>query len=322
MSDSAQPLVSIVTPVLNAAAYVERTVQSVLTQTDADVEYIVMDGGSTDSTFELLKRYQDRLHLESGPDAGTADAINKGFALSRGSLLAFLNADDTYLPNAVATAVKAFADHPEMAVIYGEGNWVDERGEIIGRYPTGGFDRRQLALECGICQPAAFFRREAFEAVGGMDPALHYAFDWDLWIRIAQRYEMLKIDQCLATSRLHRSSKSLGRAEPALAEAVALLQRRCGYVPVPWVYRLSRAIVGEKTEFALFERRSLQSYLVSLPLGLKHNRRRPLRYAIEWGRVGLNNLSEAGKARLGLRTPAPSIVARHEASNGRARHLG
>jgi len=278
----AWPLVSIVTPTLNAAQYLDETIQSVLTQDYPNLEYLVMDGGSTDGTLGVVKRYAGRLRLRVEPDGGTADAIGKGFAAARGSVLAFLHADDAYRPCAVSAAMCALAAHPDVAVVYGEGDWVDERGEVIARYPTRAFDREILMRECCICQPAAFIRRSAFEAVGGLDPALHYAFDWDLWIRIAKSHEMVKIGESLATSRLHAASKSLAHPGAALAEAFGVLRRHCGYVPLPWIYRRSRSLLGKRVDFSLYEEPSRLGYLAALPLGLLHNARHPLRYAAEW----------------------------------------
>jgi len=285
MGDDAWPLVSIVTPTLNAAAFLDETIRSVLSQDYPNVEYRVMDGGSTDGTPRVVERYAPRVRWIAGSDAGTADAIDRGFAMARGSILAFLNADDAYRAGAVSKAVRALVAHPDVAVVYGEADWVDERGEIIGRYPTKAFDRKLLQRECCICQPAAFIRREAFEAVGGLDPTLHYAFDWDLWIRIAERYEMLKIGDPLAVSRLHDSCKSVAHPESALAEGLEVLQRHGGYIPVPWIYRSSRPLVGRRIEFSLRERPSPLSYLTALPLGLLRNPRHRVRYTAEWIRL-------------------------------------
>lgn len=308
------PLVSIVTPTLDAVAYLEEAIESVLSQDHPRIEYRVIDGGSTDGTIDLLASYAGRLRWTVEPDAGTADAIGKGFAMARGSVLAFLNADDAYAPGAVSTAVRALAAHPDVAVVYGEADWVDARGEVVGRYPTRAFDRALLGRECCICQPAAFLRRTAFEAAGRMDPTLHYAFDWDLWLRIAERHELLKIDDVLAFSRLHPSSKSVGQAQPALAEALRLLRRHSGYVPVPWVYRSSRPRVGREIRFSLDEEPSLLSYLAALPLGLAENSRHPVRYAAEWGRLLLRR---AARSLEGTR-----VAARPRAKRAGARRPG
>src|SRR6187551_228084 len=112
------PLVAIVTPSLNAAAYIERTIGSVLQQDYPHIEYLVMDGGSSDATLEILGRFEGRLQYVSRPDGGQAAAVNRGFAQTRGEILAFVNADDTLLPGAVTTAVHTFANRPDVSVVY------------------------------------------------------------------------------------------------------------------------------------------------------------------------------------------------------------
>src|SRR5579859_651809 len=111
--------------------FLEATIQSVLSQDYPNIEYIVMDAGSTDETLAILERYKDRLQFHSGTDAGTADAINKGFARSHGSIFAYLNADDIYLPGAISTALRALASEPKAGVVYGDANWVDEQGRVL-----------------------------------------------------------------------------------------------------------------------------------------------------------------------------------------------
>jgi len=282
--------VSIVTPSLNAGRYLQETIASVLAQDYPNVEYIVMDAGSTDDTLSILTRYEGMLQYISRPDRGTADAINKGFARCGGSILGFLNGDDTYLPGAISTAVSELSADPNVGMVYGEGDWVSERGEIIGRYPTAPFDRKQLERECFICQPASFFRREAFEAIGGMDPKLQYTFDYDLWVRMARRFELRKIDALLATSRFHRANKTLGHPQPTVEETIGLLRRHFGYVPLPWVCRYSGMLLREKD---MRPRQdvlpSLASYCLCLPVGILMNRRHPLRYMREWGHLLLDN---------------------------------
>ena len=160
---NAVPLVSIVTPCYNMGRYLEQTIESVLAQDYPNIEYIVMDGGSSDDSLRILEKYRGRLDFHSAPDRGTADAINKGFARSRGSVFAYLNADDTYLPGAVSAAVRSLMGEPGIGVVYGDANWVDEEGQVLGPYPTKPYQADMLSQECFICQPAAFIRREAFD---------------------------------------------------------------------------------------------------------------------------------------------------------------
>src|SRR5689334_5694547 len=166
------PLVSIVTPTYNMAPFLEEAIQSVLSQDYGNIEYIVMDGGSTDGSLDILRKYEGRLRWTSGPDRGQTDAINKGFLQSAGAIFAFLCADDTYLPGAVDKAVRHMLANPGYAGIYGEGYLTGEDGKTLCRYPTKPFDAELLRTECFICQPASFLWREAFAEAGMLDPEL------------------------------------------------------------------------------------------------------------------------------------------------------
>src|SRR5581483_7621959 len=151
----APPLVSIVTPCFNSARFLERTIASVLAQDYPALEYLVMDGGSTDETLAILERYRGRLEFQSERDRGPADAVNKGFARSKGEILAWLNADDEYAPGAVSAAVRHLTAHPEVDVVYGEGFWIDEAGAKLDRYPTRSpYQPEMFQQECAVCQPA------------------------------------------------------------------------------------------------------------------------------------------------------------------------
>ncbi len=276
------PLVSIVTPCHNSAAYLPDAIASVLSQDYPRIEYIVMDGGSTDGTIEILERFKGRLHYNSAPDLGAADAINQGFRISRGSVLAWLNADDTYLPGAVSTAVRQLSSAGEAAAVYGEGLWVDEAGNQLRRYPTGNVSVETLSRECCLCQPACFFQRDAFEHVGRLDPELQSAFDYDLWIRMARAFPMVHLDQCLATSRMHRKSKTLGRRAEVFDESFRVLKRHYGYIPFAWVYSRCCYSVDRRDQFYEPLEPSLFKFLLALPAGCLHNRGRMGRYIRDW----------------------------------------
>src|SRR5579871_5968816 len=181
----AQPLVTIVTPSYNMAASLSATIESVLTQDYPHIEYIVVDGASTDSTLELLPRYAGRLRYTSEPDNCPADAVHKGLAQARGEIVAWLNADDTYEPGAVRRAVDYLTNHPEIDIVYGDGWWIDEHGRQIRLYPSLPFNASELERDCFICQPAAFIRAGAYKGCP-IDPTLKASFDYDLWIRMAK----------------------------------------------------------------------------------------------------------------------------------------
>ncbi len=276
------PLVSIVTPVYNLAEYVEETVRSVLTQDYPRIEYIVMDGGSTDGTLEILSRYRDRLRVVSGPDQGAAHAINRGFRLCRGEIFAFLHADDTYLPGAVRAAAEYLAAHPDAGGVYGEAYWIAADGRRLERYPTREFDPQALAEECFICQPACFLRREVFEQAGMLDPRLHCSFDYDLWIRIARFSRLDYLRRPLANSRMRRESKTLGRRREVFRETLALLKRHYGYAPFCWVFSYTAFLLDRRDQFFEPLRPSMTKLLLSLPLGWRYNPRHPLRVIRQW----------------------------------------
>jgi glycosyltransferase involved in cell wall biosynthesis len=272
-----QPLVSIVTPCFNAARFIEETIESVLAQDYPALEYIVMDGGSTDGTLDILKRYEGRLRWHSKNDSGQADAVNRGFELSHGEIFAFLNADDTYLPGAVAHAVEAFTRHPETAVVYGDAWYVDENGRRTGRYPVERYDPDLFARRCYICQPAAFIRRRVFEAARGLDARLRYAMDYDLWIRIAE-FEFVKVDFDLATSRLHAGAKTVSEQAAAMRETIQVLRRHYGYAPFNWIYGYIHNRRSGEPVAAAPPRISLASAAPALAWGFGCNWRHPIRY--------------------------------------------
>lgn len=265
------PQVSIVTPSFNMARYLEETIESVLGQDYPHIEYIVMDGGSTDGSVELLRKYEGRLRFESRPDKGQGDAINRGFLQSHGQIFAYLNADDTYLPGAVSTAVRHLAAHPSFAGVYGEANHVDEHGELIEGYPTRGFDFERLAEECFICQPAMFLRRDAFAEAGMIDPGLHIALDYDLWIRIAKRRPLLKVDEVLATSRMHRDNKTLRARRQVFRENIQVVRRHFGYVPYGHIHGYASALLHKQDGYFEQAPASRATFALALLIGLWKN---------------------------------------------------
>jgi glycosyltransferase involved in cell wall biosynthesis len=273
--------------------YLEETIESVLSQDYPNIEYIVMDAGSTDETLAILEKYRGRLEFHSGPDDGTADAINKGFARSHGSVFAYLNADDIYLPGAISSAMPALSGEPGAGVVYGDANWVDEQGRVLAPYPVQPYDAALFSRECFIAQPAAFIRREAFELAGRMDPNLQYAYDYDLWIRISRLYPMRKIDSVLATSRMHTGNKTVGQRKRVLRETLRLLESHYGYVPFQPVHAYASYLADRRDQFFEPLRPSISKYVLSLLVGLRYNAGRPFRFIREWAAI----MSLAGLAR-------------------------
>jgi glycosyltransferase involved in cell wall biosynthesis len=214
-----RPFVSIVTPSLNQGRFLEQTINSVLSQGYDRLEYIVMDGGSTDGSADIIRRYADRLaYWVSEPDRGQVDAINRGIQRSTGDIVAYLNADDYYLPGGFAAAVDAFAAQPSAGFVYGSGLVVDESGREIGNVPARDFDLDALVFGAMyMIQDAVFMSRRALVEVGPFSSDMEYVFDWDMFIRIAKRFPGVSLPASVAAIRDYPTTKtntgSFGRAE-------------------------------------------------------------------------------------------------------------
>lgn len=206
-----RPLVSIITPSFNQARYIEATIQSVLRQEYPRIEYIVVDGGSTDGTVDILKQHESKIAWwVSEKDKGQTDAINKGFARASGEILAWINSDDTYEPGAVAAAVHYLQEHPEVGMVYGDCNFINEMGKVIGRFNAAQTDHRLIRQGyVHIPQQTMFFRTDLWKQVGPLDPSFYFAMDYDLWTRISARTVIKYVPQIWANFRLHTSGKTI-----------------------------------------------------------------------------------------------------------------
>lgn len=232
---SDHPLVTVITPSYNQGEFIRETIESVLNQTYDNIEYIVMDGGSTDNTVEILKSYGDRIKWFSEKDGGQADAVNKGIRIANGEIIGWLNSDDTYYPDAIEKAVELLKLHPDADMIYGEGDYIDRDSKVTGRYETLAFDYQELAKQCPICQPAAFFTKEIVEKVGLLRADLQLCMDYELWMRIGAVGKILYTPDVLATSRMYEDNKTLSRRSEVYKECCQEVKRHYGYVPHRWL---------------------------------------------------------------------------------------
>ena len=224
------PRVSVVTPSFNQAPFIEDAIASVENQGYPTLEHLVIDGGSTDGTLQVLGRQGDRVRWSSEPDAGQTDAVNKGVARAHGEVIGWLNADDFYEPGAVRAAVEFLRLNPDVAVVYGDCLYLYQQ---TGREELRLVRSRQFDLDflvngrCYIHQPATFFRRAAL-ADQRLDKTLRYAMDYDLWVRLARagrRFAYLPI--ALATFRITDASKS-GTSLTGFWPEVRRISRRNG----------------------------------------------------------------------------------------------
>lgn len=251
--------VSVITPSFNQGAFLAETIESVIGQEgDFCLDYIVVDGGSTDDSVAVIRRYDALLKQGGWPircrnvtfrwmseqDRGQTHALTKGFRLATGDIFAWLNSDDTYLPGALQAAAGFFREQPGVGLLYGDAGYCDRSGAPIGRYNTADFDLDALAATTIICQPAAFFRRQAFEAVGGLDETLDFVMDYDLWVRISRRFPCRHVPLPLATYRLHETSKTVSSATlwRNCEEALAVTIRHFGWAPLTRIHTSCRSL--------------------------------------------------------------------------------
>ena len=225
-----QPRVSIVTPSFNQARYLEATMQSVLLQDYPRIEYIIVDGGSNDGSIEIIKKYESKLaSWVSERDKGQTDAINKGFEHATGDILAWINSDDTYEPGVVSEAVKFLHENPAVGMVYGDCNFINEDGHVIGKFGSAQTNYRLLRQGyVHIPQQTMFFRADLWKQVGPLDPSFYFAMDYDLWTRIAARAEIKYVPQTWANFRLHTSGKTIAADDRCWPEMIRVHYRDGG----------------------------------------------------------------------------------------------
>jgi len=225
------PLASIVTPSRNQGRFIARTIDSVLAQTYPNIEYRVVDGGSTDATLDVLRSYGTKIEWHSEPDRGQAYAINKGFVRSGGEILTYLNSGDVLLPDAVETVVDLFSHNPDISMYYGDANYIDAEDRITGRYATGEYSFERLMDDCCVCQPAAFWTAKIAQKVGPFDETLNYIIHYDYWLRIDRAGGLIRhVPIVFANSRLHPASQTLSERRKTYDEIFAVCKRHGGYV--------------------------------------------------------------------------------------------
>jgi glycosyltransferase involved in cell wall biosynthesis len=208
------PKISIVTPSYMQGHFLEWTIRSVLRQNYPNLEYIVMDGGSTDSTRGVIERYADRLlHWESKKDNGQADAISRGFERTSGEIMAYLNSDDMLTPGTLQKVARYFADHPEVDVVYSHRCFVDARNRVLGYWILPPHSSYLMKRFDYIPQETTFWRRRIFDQVGNIDPSFRFAMDYDLFVRFMNAGRMRRVNDIYGAFRMHDYSKTKTQIE-------------------------------------------------------------------------------------------------------------
>ncbi len=256
---------SIITPSYNQAQFIERTIESVLNQDYPLVEYIVMDGGSTDGTVEILQKYGDRTIWKSEKDNGQSEAINKGLRMATGDVVAFLNSDDTYEPRALSKVADFFEKNPGTRWVYGKCRIIDAEDVEIRRPITWyknallrNYSYPKLLSENFISQPATFWRRSLHSEIGYINEDEHYVMDYEFWLRIGRKYPAGVIDSYLANFRMYEASKSGSLSNPQFEDELRvaktfsngarlpILLHRINYFKILIIYKLMATLRQRK----------------------------------------------------------------------------
>jgi glycosyltransferase involved in cell wall biosynthesis len=241
------PSITVITPSFNQGSFIQRTIESVLSQRIVDLEYIVMDGGSTDQTIEILKSYSDRITWKSERDTGTGDAVNKGLTAANARIIGWLNSDDIYYDGTLRTALKYFEENPDADVLYGDANHIDDLDQIIEKYPTEPWCWERLQQQCIISQPAAFFRRTVVERYGLLDTRRPHCIDYEYWLRLGKSgARFFYLPETLAATRLHTNAKTVALRRACHEDINNILREHLGKVPTRWLINYAHAVVEER----------------------------------------------------------------------------
>jgi glycosyltransferase involved in cell wall biosynthesis len=238
----ATPEISVVMPSMNQNRFIREAIESVVSQRGVALELIVQDGGSTDGTLETLR---DLAHAHAGlswsseADTGPAQAINRALRKASGELIGWLNSDDLYADSMLMEAAQLFETQPDLVMVYGHGEHIDEAGATLGTYPTVSppFDIKRFGAGCHICQPTVVFRSSLLETVGELDERLNASFDFDLWLRVFRQFEgqIGFVDRVQAYSRLHDDCITNQQRRRVAIEGLKVTARHLGEASAHWL---------------------------------------------------------------------------------------
>jgi glycosyltransferase involved in cell wall biosynthesis len=249
--------ISIITPSFNQVQFIERTILSVLNQNYPDLDYIVMDGGSTDGTVEILQKYSDKIIWRCEKDHGQSDAINKGLKIATGDIVAYLNSDDTYEPSTLQKVADFFIHNPNAKWVYGKCKIIDEKDQEIRKPITWyknlllkNYSYSKLLSENFISQPATFWKKEILNEIGFFNEQENFCMDYEFWLRLGQKYPAGVIDEYLANFRYYSNSKSGSVNKKQFQDELRLAKKfgadhplsiflhRVNYYKITWIYKI------------------------------------------------------------------------------------
>lgn len=230
------PFVSVITPAYNQGIFLRDTIESVLSQDYPNIELIVLNDGSTDNTEQILKEYTGRVIWETQTNMGQTPTINKGWRLSKGEIITWLNSDDTYYPGAVREGVEYLTDHPETGIVFSDSMFTEADGTPIERTrPVPPFNYVDFVKNCEnpISQPSSFIRRSVMEMAGELDPKFYYFMDWDFWLRAGLYCRIDHIGAIWSTYRLHAESKTVSQSKKAAPELIYMYEKYFSRTDLP-----------------------------------------------------------------------------------------
>lgn len=241
--------ISIITPSYNQGKFLERTLRSVASQASPgiEVDHVVFDGGSTDNSLEILRNFSPKVFFVSQRDKGQADAVNQGIEATDGEIIGWLNSDDIYYPGAVKRVVDHFNAHPEVDIVYGMADHIDQQDHAFETYPSETWNFERLKETCFICQPAVFIRRRVVEQHGLLDLSLNYCMDYEYWIRMSSKQVLFDyLEEKLAGSRLYVENKTLSARVKVHIEINNMMKKKFGRVPDRWLFNYAHAVVDTR----------------------------------------------------------------------------
>lgn len=313
------PLVSIVTPSFNQKKYLVDAIESVLGQDYPEIEHIIIDGGSTDGSCEVIKHYDQRLaYWTSEPDAGQADAINKGFAHAQGEIVAWLNSDDVLLPGAVSGAVQAFRENPTVGLVYANGLMVDSDLHLLDRHYYRTLDVIDLLSFEIILQPGSFMRRQALSEVGYLNSEYNLILDHELWVKIASRHPLFHVGRFWSLERTHLEAKTIALAREFVTEAERLIEWAEGSSELSQIVeRHQNRIYAGLDVFAARRLIDAGEYRIAFKRLVRASTRHPSTVLRYWYKVVQAGLSAIGFAKLfeGYRSTRRGLQYRGEVIN-------